>query len=794
MRYSRSGEFFVIVFYGIGGIGKTRLLRHLREITARHSDQSRAPIIHIDLEATHIVSPIDFLYEAYCRCGIHDAVFEYALMKVWAHAGRDLAEFRNRLVALDSPILELADMVLGWAAGLSPIAFVRRIGDAIQNSMAERFGETAVAIGEVANLDPLEVEERLPHLLGQAIARAIGEESKRPIFFLDSLDALAGKRQFANTKWTEEYWTSELIGTASAGLWFLASREKLRWAEANPAWGKVLDQHLIGALSPEDARRFLEAVPIHESDIIAQIIAVSRGVPIYLDLCVSIYVAKTANGELVDASTFDLTDHTIVDRYLSHLDTIHAEAIRVLSIFDEFDPVLFENGLRAWNIPLPLRIFTEIANSALALPIDGEGRRYRIHDIVRSHVAIGVTPEQRAAVVHQLVQWLDQETSSQPTEAAWIAARLAALFVSQSVPLSPPRASQLFCVLADVIEHGGASALLEPVEGATSFDSHTDIVADTMLALQALVYRRHGRLREAQGCWARVGETLVGTPASDRIQYFAAHTDHLLGAYDEAEITYIAVAGAPDSPPRSEAGWWARRQIADLQMLRGDFQEALRGFESMAARNPADGLWLAECCRHQGHVFRFNFDFERSQASYAEAERLATAHDLSHMLAKIRTNRAELLCFEQPLQAVAIASEAVDLNNAVGNLLEVGKALTAKSIAEMMLKNIERSLKLADEAEQIQQEVGYSSGVLFAKLARFYALYIADERERAQEELSAIELLARKLGVYAFLLALPEELLPSSTRAAKDVRWLSVKAARSEIGRRMRTMSSLRSA
>jgi tetratricopeptide (TPR) repeat protein len=195
----------------------------------------------------------------------------------------------------------------------------------------------------------------------------------------------------------------------------------------------------------------------------------------------------------------------------------------------------------------------------------------------------------------------------------------------------------------------------------------------------------------------------------------------------------------------------AIRQMADISMLQGRFEDAIRSFESLSGAD-GDELWMAELHRFQGHVYRFNFDLVRAEKHYREALDLSTRVNGEAMRGKALTNLVETLCWHAPQTALSFAEEAVELNEQVNAPIEVGKALTAQAIAQLGNEEADEALATAQKAEALQTESGYRSGVLFALQAQGLALVVQNRVEEAQSILQYMRDLSEELGdIYPYL-------------------------------------------
>jgi GNAT superfamily N-acetyltransferase len=148
-------------------------------------------------------------------------------------------------------------------------------------------------------------------------------------------------------------WPRELVKEAPGILFVLLARDRLRWAERQPKWEQVLGQHRLGALSPKDAGRYLEAVPVPEPEVRARMAAGAKGLPFYLDLQVHTYERFRNQGLAPEPTQFGGSEPEILDRFLDHLSEEAARMLTVLADCRRFDEALWLDLGRAFRVGLP---------------------------------------------------------------------------------------------------------------------------------------------------------------------------------------------------------------------------------------------------------------------------------------------------------------------------------------------------------------------------------------------------------------------------------------------------------
>ncbi|MEQ1741643.1 MAG: TIR domain-containing protein [Candidatus Nitrotoga sp.] len=309
----------------------------------------------------------------------------------------------------------------------------------------------------------------------------------------------------------------------------------------------------------------------------------------------------------------------------------------------------------------------------------------------------------------------------------------------------------LVCIrLADL---GYLNESLSTAEVLTASSSNASKLGGEFL--RAYCLRRNGRLLEAQTWLNNYDSGAVSDLLPNlklRIKYQAAHVNHLLGCYGEAHQIYEAIINAPPRlDEEREAYDLARRQLADVSMLRGEFRKALSGFSDCSGTQSSDPLWILECQRFIGHVYRFNWMHLEAAKIYSEIARKSKENGFLGMYGKSLVNLAEVYCWGDPSEAIPLAEQAIEINGQTGNAIEVGKAHTVLALAQSFLGHGMEALAQADKAEMIQTTSGYRSGLVFVEGVRTLTFLMLGDEVRMRQSLRFVDETTQQIGVYRFL-------------------------------------------
>lgn len=347
----------VLMWYGVGGQGKSALLREFQRIAATFNEaqaeaKSKRQLIpaKVDFDDERLKRVDAALYSIRRQLAQNSGgsfhTFDTAFItyhsktRPGADVGAAFPELfkgekegmMDLIDVLDGPLSVVTDLA---SAALPGANLLYKWGARLTGKLASWWSSRGnELLAGIEQLQPEQLLERLPTYLGIDLCDNIkANPDKRPVILLDTYEALwAGRGQkdgLADRR--TDAWVRLLVQDAPGTLFVIAGRDKLQWGEIDEVWNEVIDAHLLGGLSDEDATAFLTAVPIPEEDVRKVIIASSNGLPFYLDLQVSTYEAIREQDQMPTADKFGGTPSDILARFLEHLSDADQGALRLAS-------------------------------------------------------------------------------------------------------------------------------------------------------------------------------------------------------------------------------------------------------------------------------------------------------------------------------------------------------------------------------------------------------------------------------------------------------------------------------
>ena len=390
----------VLAYYGVGGIGKTSLLNQLMvemEDAAVAQKIGRPLYVDFDLsikqEPRAVMESIrNVLAEKY---GFTFFLFDlgcfFYAKKI--HENMDRPEIKSFIersevlkLALDS--FGVVDTLAGMPIPVgNVVALVAKLAD-----MGVKYfkNKKAADSKELRNIDALshaELLEYLPLLLAHDISENMeriykkGKGRKEPlVIFLDTYECLVNEMASIGDPMNNDKWLRNsrngLIAETPYVLWVIGGREKLKWKEiAN--WNGSLEQHLLGDFSEVDARDFLRCSGIDDSELQKGLYRLTRGTPVYLDLCVRQYQEE----RLSQIEDFGRNVTELIERFARYMDDARKDIVYMLSCLGEWSEEMLDEVVEQ-----ALPSFSDSAYESvmgLSFIVESVEKHYIMHQTVR---------------------------------------------------------------------------------------------------------------------------------------------------------------------------------------------------------------------------------------------------------------------------------------------------------------------------------------------------------------------------------------------------------------------------
>lgn len=334
-RTVKDQDIDVIMYYGVGGIGKSSLQKQLKLDLVEQ--ESNALHTTLDFKDHTLHAPARALLELTKAIKYEQKVsfphFEIAYSIYFYKRNPDIA-FNEKKLPFGQE-LDILGSFLGTIDGLGIVQTVSGIVGKIYDTKKHWSlnPEAKEQLKELEHCTVQEIEEQLVGFFAYDLQQAIEKNDiQSTVIFLDTFEALWSDVSNKTIVHTKDEWVRDLIVSLPNVLFVICGRESLEWEKYNEAWTHILNHHLIENLANNDAETFLKNCGIEETDIRNKMITSSNGYPYHLDLSVDTYFEMKNRGEVIDKGKFGSNPREILDRFLQYLTDYEIETLKIMSI------------------------------------------------------------------------------------------------------------------------------------------------------------------------------------------------------------------------------------------------------------------------------------------------------------------------------------------------------------------------------------------------------------------------------------------------------------------------------
>ncbi len=377
-------EIHILSYYGLGGIGKSRLLEILRERLGEIEEEPLYAFFDFNTGDDNKITPdrytvLTSLRNQLCeKYHFHFSLLDTALYVHASKVGQPYDSPEVRQFTDKSTVLKCLDAVGEFSRPVGIAVKLISALDKTQAAVRSYIKQNSRIIDEIERLDAREIYRRLPYFFSVDLNDNLKNKKEPLVVFLDTYERLVNEIGGSGDIYSNDLWLRDDNGpvqrTAGA-LWVIAGREKLMWDVFDHELADNMEQHLLGDLSPQDSNSFLSGSGVGGQELRDGIYNLTGGVPLYLDLCVSRYNDLIKKGETPDISHFGNTPAELVERFVRYMDAdIQQFVYKLVCIGTWTDKTLMEI-MPETNILL----YEEVKN--LSLVFEAEGGGYTIHRI-----------------------------------------------------------------------------------------------------------------------------------------------------------------------------------------------------------------------------------------------------------------------------------------------------------------------------------------------------------------------------------------------------------------------------
>ena len=706
----------VLNLVGVGGIGKTRLLRELRDAA---SEEARTA--GLDLQVPAMRQQEDALAairRELGRQGIRFDRFDIAYAVLWQRLHPHLNISRSQLPFVEesavlTTVLDVASSTPVFGTALTILKLLAKTQAQVRRRYRVHEDQTLQHLDELGNS---ELVDAVTYFFATDLRDHLDGEPF--VLFVDAYEALVPEPVRVGRATSADVWLRDLIIQLDKSLVVVASREPLAWEQQHSDWSSIIRYQRIDAL-PMDARmELLVSSGVEDPMERAMIAEASAGVPFYLHLAID---TRTHTGQ----ATLSIgSREEILQRFLQHVPANEIRLLELLSTARTFDYEIFRELASAYSLPSDRLVWETVTSYSFVYPAGSMG--CRLHQLMRAELRRRLSaPVEHDIAVRLAAIWAQRaEELSDDDTAETDPGRALRESIYYRLIAGDLDGEQLLTAADRAFEVGGRQASdgirldLENHLADRASRGDPDLAA-AALALEIEAARLLGDGARARNL-AAGSQWSLDTFAGARGAIDTANVLRVEGQTAEAYALYKDVWEATAGFAHWRAGAW----MVDLDIARGRFIEGLDRAAEILRDCPTDDLESrATIQTYVQNAYRFTGDFDQAWVHLTQAE--ADYRRIKNRVgrASILTLKAETLAFTDPSAALGVADDALDANTDIGSRTSIGKCYTAMAVALMQLDRVPEAQAAFNTAFDELERVGYRSGR--ARAAVFQAFLYA---------------------------------------------------------------------
>lgn len=340
---SGQSNIHVLSYYGIGGIGKTRLLKKLME---EMEEKLPHPVYaYIDFEITQESRRTLSRLKSKLQ---EKAKFTFPLFDLGEYVyakktGEQADSPEVQQLTEKSPFLNL---VLSIADNIPVVGIAAKVLTLADQSVAylrNYLNTHSRELSKIEYLEPEALYRYLPVLFSLDMANNMKNATEPVVIFLDTYERLVNELSQVGEPLKQDEWIrgeDGIVQRIPGVLWVIAGREKLKWERFDPEWKDALQSHILGNLSPADSIQFLEKAGVGGPDLRLALYKLTQGTPVYLDLCVDQYLRMIEQGIQPEVSLFGRDTFDLIERFVRYMGDAQKDYVYLLACLRTWDDAL----------------------------------------------------------------------------------------------------------------------------------------------------------------------------------------------------------------------------------------------------------------------------------------------------------------------------------------------------------------------------------------------------------------------------------------------------------------------
>jgi tetratricopeptide (TPR) repeat protein len=389
----------ILTYYGIGGIGKSTLLykiqEELDEYKAKANKKDVIPYVYYDMKTdTSKRAILEGLRKILIKnYGFEFPVFDLALNIYLLKIGKNvtLKELdgiisSNQYVGVATDIASAGVDLLNAVPLAGPVTVgTLKIIDKLIANQRNKSANRKIELSNLQKDSPEDILKNLQLNFAKDLADNLKEAKYPLVVFLDTYEMLVNElasigEPLMNDAWLRDIHNGLVTYTPNV-IWVIAGREIIKWDHINSEWKDNFEQHLVGDLSKVDTMKFLIESGISDLQVQEQIYEITKGTPVYLDICVNNYYYLMNSNMEITKKSLGNDQRELVKRFMVYTDGTQKDILYIISCLDSWTEDYLIKIATENYYPISVTAIKTLEGLSFVETMDGIN--FRLHQLVK---------------------------------------------------------------------------------------------------------------------------------------------------------------------------------------------------------------------------------------------------------------------------------------------------------------------------------------------------------------------------------------------------------------------------
>lgn len=395
----------VIMYNGIGGIGKSSLIKNLKEYLIANN----VPYSSIDFDDPSLRSCFNSLISLEKNL---NRVFQHFDIAASIYFYKKNPNFSYKDNGLPNEIAQLISKDFIQDGNYFDVVNNFYKDYALSLNLNSEIKEE---LQQLEFLSPNEIEKKLTQFFAYDLINYLESENiEKYVMFFDTYELLWPNGKNETNKLSTDSWLRALVSDLNNILFVISGREELLWSLDSQFPSDKIKSIQLEMLSYDYAKRFLESCQITDCDIQERIITSSNGYPYYLDLCVDTYYKLSNNGSVITIDSFGSGFQEIQELFFRSLTTPEVETLKVLSIPRFYDFEIFKYLINEFNTGYPISNIHNF-NAFSFIKVETDSKNI-IHALMRNEISIQLPGVYKKDIHNSMIAFYNMKLESSKLE------------------------------------------------------------------------------------------------------------------------------------------------------------------------------------------------------------------------------------------------------------------------------------------------------------------------------------------------------------------------------------------